>query len=230
MKSSSALRVTMSSRRPIAAFAGALPLAGALTHTRASSVCRGAPSVRRPASVAVSMSISSAVSSRLKDAMKAKRADEVRALRLIRAAFLTKQKEDGGDDELDDAAAVAVLRKLAKMRRESIEMFTQGGRDELVAVEERDLGIVEEYLPKLADEATTRKWAEEAIEKSGAKGSAQAGKAIGALMKNHRGVRFVWFPCAASPTARSVPGGFQYLWPEYGHSRNTVANARSILD
>lgn len=134
------------------------------------------------------MSIAGDVSARLKDAMKSKRADEVRALRLIRAAFLTKQKESGGEGDLGDDAAVAVLRKLAKMRKESIEMFAKGGRDELVAVEERDLAIVEEYLPQLADEETTRKWAAEAIESSGAKGGAQAGKAIGALMKSHRGV------------------------------------------
>lgn len=115
----------------------------------------------------------------------------MRALRLIRAAFLTKAKESGSET-LSDDDAVAVLRKLAKMRRESIDMFTTGGRDDLVAVEKADLAIVEDYLPKLADEATTRKWAEEAVESSGAKGSAQAGKAIGSLMKAHRGVCSSW--------------------------------------
>eukprot|EP00173_Palmaria_palmata_P001825 Plantae.Rhodophyta-Palmaria_palmata.ctg20692.p1 GENE.Plantae.Rhodophyta-Palmaria_palmata.ctg20692~~Plantae.Rhodophyta-Palmaria_palmata.ctg20692.p1 ORF type:complete len:147 (+),score=40.81 Plantae.Rhodophyta-Palmaria_palmata.ctg20692:35-442(+) len=118
--------------------------------------------------------------------MKARSTSDVRALRLIRAAFLTKAKESGSET-LSDDDAVAVLRKLAKMRRESIDMFTTGGRDDLVAVEKADLAIVEDYLPKLADEATTRKWAEEAVESSGAKGSAQAGKAIGSLMKAHRG-------------------------------------------
>jgi uncharacterized protein len=169
------------------AFALALPSPGA----RPSLAPRAQTLSRPPArSLATRMSISSDVSARLTVAMKAKSTEEVRALRLIRAAFLTKQKEDGGPAELGDGDAVAVLRKLAKMRRESIEMFEKGGRQELVDQEVKDLRIVEEYLPKLADEPTTRKWAAEAIEASGAKGSSQAGKAIGALMKSHRGVSF----------------------------------------
>jgi uncharacterized protein len=168
---------------------GPAPLAFTASSPVPASAARLAPATcgcARPGAPA--MSLSGDVSKRLTAAMKARKAEEVRALRLIRAAFLTKQKEDGGDAELGDEAAVAVLRKLAKMRRESIEMFEKGGRDDLVGQEVFDLSIVEEYLPKLADEPTTRKWAAEAIEASGARGSSQSGKAIGMLMKHHRGV------------------------------------------
>lgn len=134
----------------------------------------------------IHMSIVEDVSKRLTSAMKAKDVDATRALRLIRAGFLTKMKEDGSSS-LDDSDAVAVLRKLAKMRRESIDMFRQGGRDDLATTEQHDLTIIESYLPKLADEQTTTDWARQAIQDSGATGPAQAGKAIGALMKKHRG-------------------------------------------
>jgi uncharacterized protein len=66
-------------------------------------------------------------------------------------------------------------------------MFREGGREDLATIEERDLALLEEYLPRLADEATTQRWAEEAVASSGAIGPAQAGKAIGMLMKDHRG-------------------------------------------
>jgi uncharacterized protein len=76
---------------------------------------------------------------------------------------------------------------LAFLSFQSRDMFRDGGRADLAAVEEGDLALIEEYLPKLADEATTQRWAEEAVAASGAAGPSQAGKAIGALMKEHRG-------------------------------------------
>jgi hypothetical protein len=126
------------------------------------------------------------VSAALTEAMKTKDADRTRALRMIRAGFLTRMKEDGAGT-LSDADAVAVLRKIAKMRGESIDMFGQGGRADLVEQEQKDLAVVEHWLPKLADEETTRKWAREAIAEAGVKSPSQAGKAIGVLMKHHRG-------------------------------------------
>lgn len=123
--------------------------------------------------------------------MKSRDASATRALRLIRAAFLTKLKEGGGGggggDALDDAAAVAVLRKLAKMRRESIEMFEKGGRDDLVQKERDDLAVVEAWLPKMAEGDVVVAWAKEAVAEVGATEKKEAGKVVGALMKKHRG-------------------------------------------
>ena len=129
------------------------------------------------------------VTVQLKDAMKAKDAPRLAALRNIRAAFLVEMKKDGSET-LDDAAAIAVLRRLAKQRQESIEAFTQAGRPERVAEEQAELRVVEEFLPRLADEATTRTWVQEAIAASGASGASGArelGKVMGALMKAHKG-------------------------------------------
>jgi hypothetical protein len=126
------------------------------------------------------------VTAQIKDAMKAKDAPRLAALRNIRAAFLVEMKKDGRET-LDDAASIAVLRRLAKQRQESIEAFTQANRPERVAEEQAELRVIEEFLPRLADEATTRAWVKEAIAASGATSAKELGKVMGALMKTHRG-------------------------------------------
>ena len=119
-------------------------------------------------------------------ALKAK--DEVRltALRAIRAAFLLEMKKDNAAT-LSDEVCIAVLRKLEKQRHESIEAFEAAGRAERAAAERAELSVIESFLPKLADEATTRAWVEEAIAASGATSARELGKVMGALMKAHKG-------------------------------------------
>ena len=119
-------------------------------------------------------------------AMKAK--DEVRltALRAIRAAFLLEMKKDNATT-LSDEVCIGVLRKLEKQRHESIEAFEAAGRAERAATERAELAVIESFLPRLADEATTRAWVQEAIAASGATGARELGKVMGALMKVHKG-------------------------------------------
>lgn len=132
------------------------------------------------------MGLVETATAQMKDAMKAKDAPRLAALRNIRAAFLTEMKKDGSET-LEDAAAIAVLRKLAKQRQESIDAFTQANRPERVAEERAELSVIEEFLPRLADEATTRGWVTEAIAASGAGSPKELGKVMGALMKAHKG-------------------------------------------
>jgi uncharacterized protein YqeY len=126
------------------------------------------------------------VTAQMKAAMKAKDAPRLAALRNIRAAFLIEMKKDGSET-LDDATSIAVLRRLAKQRQESIEAFTQANRPERVAEEQAELRVIEEFLPRLADEATTRAWVQEAIAASGAGSAKELGKVMGVLMKAHKG-------------------------------------------
>jgi uncharacterized protein len=132
------------------------------------------------------MGLVETVTAQMKDAMKAKNAARLAALRNIRAAFLVEMKKDGSET-LEDPVAIGVLRKLAKQRQESIDAFTQAQRPERVAEERAELGVVEEFLPRLADEATTRRWVDEAIAASGAASAKELGKVMGALMKAHKG-------------------------------------------
>jgi uncharacterized protein YqeY len=126
------------------------------------------------------------VSEQLKEAMKAQDKERVNGLRGIRAAFIEAMKVDNSKD-VPDAKAEEILRRLAKQRKESIDAYKAGGRDDLVAEEERELKVIEAFLPQTADEATTRKWVQEAIAASGATSQRDMGKVMGALMAAHKG-------------------------------------------
>ena len=83
-----------------------------------------------------------------------------------RQAWLAQHKPS----ELDDAAVEGVLTKQAKMRRDSIEAFRKGGRDDLVQKEEKELGFINAYLPEQLDESKIREIARRIIAETGAKG------------------------------------------------------------
>ena len=131
------------------------------------------------------MSIADDVTSQIKDAMKAKDVIRLATLRSMRTAFLNEMKKDGSES-LDDAVCETLLRRLEKQRKESIEAFTNAGRDELAANEQAEFEILQEFLPSLADEAQTREWVAEAIAESGATEPKDIGKVMGVLMKAHK--------------------------------------------
>jgi len=132
------------------------------------------------------MSIFDDVSAQMKDAMKAKQETRLAALRGIRAAFLNECKKDNSTALADDVA-IGLLRKLEKQRQESIDAFTNAGRPDRADAERAELAVIQAFLPQLADEATTRRWVEEAIAASGATSAKEMGKVMGALMKAHKG-------------------------------------------
>lgn len=132
------------------------------------------------------MAIVDDVTAQMKDAMRAKDKVRLGALRSIRAAFIEMMKKDGSDSVADEAA-IAILRRLEKQRKESIAAYADGGRDDLAEVERAELVVLEAFLPSLADEETTTAWVSAAIEASGAAGPSDMGRVMGALMKAHKG-------------------------------------------
>ena len=132
------------------------------------------------------MSIFDDVSSQMKDAQRAKDKLRLGTLRSVRAGFLIELKKDNSET-LSDDACFAILRRLEKQRKESIEAFEAGGREEMAANESAELAVLQEFLPSLADEALTKTWVEEAIAASGAAAPGDMGKVMGALMKAHKG-------------------------------------------
>ena len=131
------------------------------------------------------MAIVDDVTSQMKDAMRAKDALRLATLRSMRSAFLNEMKRDGSDS-VSDTVCETLLRKLEKQRKESIDAFTRGGREEMAATERAELAVIQEFLPRLADEAQTRRWVEAAIAETGASGPKEMGKVMGALMKAHK--------------------------------------------
>jgi uncharacterized protein YqeY len=132
------------------------------------------------------VSIYESINEQMKSAMRAKDSARLAALRNIRAAFLTEMKKSNAK-ELPDETCVDLLRRLEKQRKESIDAFEKGGRPEQAAAESAELGVIGEFLPKLADEATTRGWVEEAIRSTNASQPGDVGKVMGAVMKAHKG-------------------------------------------
>lgn len=125
------------------------------------------------------------ISEDLKTAMKARDADRTRALRGIRAAIIEAEKE--GKGAVTDERVVESLRKMRKQRVESAEVYVSGGRPELAVGEQQEITVIDEYLPKLADEATTTQWVKDAIASTNAKTAKESGKIVGAIMKAHKG-------------------------------------------
>ena len=116
----------------------------------------------------------------LKEAMKAKQADRLNVIRMLKSALKLASIEQGGADaRLDEPAALAIVRKELKKRQDSIEQFTKGNRPELAEKERAEAAMLEAYLPQglSADELATL--VREAIAEAGATSKAQ----MGAVMK-----------------------------------------------
>jgi len=126
------------------------------------------------------MTFQDRIDSDLKDAMKAREATRLGVLRMLKSALKNAAIEKHGvTGQLDDAEAVAVLRKQAKQRQDSIESFEKGGRPDLAAKEKEELEILSQYLPKQLDAAGIAQLVTEAIAEAGATSKAQ----MGAVMK-----------------------------------------------
>jgi hypothetical protein len=87
-------------------------------------------------------------------AMKAHEADKLTALRMVKAAL--RSKEIDKREPLTDAEQQSILTTMLKQRRESVEQFTKGGRPELAAKEQVEIGLIEAYLPQAASEEDVR--------------------------------------------------------------------------
>jgi uncharacterized protein len=120
-------------------------------------------------------------------AMKAKDKERTAALRLISAKIKDRDIEQRtkGDVADDDALVIDVLQKMAKQRRESIQMYEDGGRDELAAQEKGELAVIEEFLPQQMSEAETKAAIEAIKAETGASGMKDMGKVMGELKARH---------------------------------------------
>lgn len=120
-------------------------------------------------------------------AMKAKDKERTATLRLIGAKIKDRDIELRTSDKLpdDDAMVTDVLMKMAKQRRESIEMYEDGGRQELADKEKAELGVIEEFLPQQMSEEETRAAIAQIKADTGAEGMKDMGKVMGELKARH---------------------------------------------
>ncbi len=119
-------------------------------------------------------------------AMKGGDKPRLAAIRLMLAKIKDRDIElrgkEAGDD---DAMVIDTLQKMAKQRRESIQMFDEGGRDELAAAERSELEVIEQFLPAQMDDAATRAAIEQVKADVGASGMKDMGKVMAELKTRH---------------------------------------------
>jgi hypothetical protein len=125
------------------------------------------------------MSLKDQITEDMKTAMRAKDSERLGTIRLLLAAC--KQKEVDERVVLDDAAVIAIVDKLIKQRKDSIEAFTKAGRLDLADKESAELGVLQAYLPARmsADEVAAEVKA--IVAELGAKGPGDMGKVMGAV-------------------------------------------------
>ena len=119
--------------------------------------------------------------------MKAKDKARTATLRQISAKIKDRDIEErtSGKDIDDDALVTSVLQKMAKQRRESIEMYDKGGREELAANERAELAVIEEFLPTMMSEDETKAAIDAIKGELGASSMKDMGAVMGELKKRH---------------------------------------------
>jgi uncharacterized protein YqeY len=125
----------------------------------------------------------------IKEAMMAKDSVRLETLRGMVAAFTNELVAKGKKptDALTDEEVLAVITRLAKQRKDSIEQFKKGGRQDLVDVEQAQLAILETYLPKMMDKSEVEKIAKAKKEELGMTDATKKGMLMSALMKDLKG-------------------------------------------
>jgi uncharacterized protein len=120
------------------------------------------------------MTIQERIDADIKEAMRAKAADKLAALRMVKSALMNAAIEKhGAGGKLADLDSLAVIRKQVKQRRESIQGFAKGGRPDLAAKESREIDYLTEYLPAPLTESEIQQLVREAIKEVGATSKAQ---------------------------------------------------------
>ncbi len=132
------------------------------------------------------MSLEQKVMEEMKGAMRAKDEAALRTLRAIKAAILI-EKTSGSGAEITEADETKMLQKMAKQRRDSLDIFVQQNREDLAAKEREELAIIERFLPAQMGAEELQKVVKEIIAQVGATSPADMGKVMGVATKQLAG-------------------------------------------
>ena len=129
------------------------------------------------------------IKNNIKEAMMTKDSVKLETYRGMLAAFTNElvSKNRKPSEMLADEEAVSVITRLSKQRKDSIEQYTKGNRDDLVKEEQAQLAILETYLPKMMDKSEVEKIARAKKEELGITDATKKGMLMSALMKDLRG-------------------------------------------
>lgn len=121
----------------------------------------------------------------MKAAMRAKEKERLGTIRMIQAEI--KRIEVDERIDVDDQRILAILDKMCKQRRDSISQFEEAGRDELAAIEQAEMAVIQEFLPAALSEAEINELIEQAVASSGAESPRDMGKVMGILKPQLQG-------------------------------------------
>ena len=140
----------------------------------------------------------------LKTAMLAKDAARVATLRMVTAKLKDADIAARPGPPLEEAAIIALLRGMAKSRRESVELYRQGNRPELAEKEEAEIAVIESFLPQQMDEAAMQAAVQAAVAEAGASTVKDMGKVMAVLRARHAAALDM---AKAGPLVKAALGG-----------------------
>jgi len=133
------------------------------------------------------MSLEARVMEELKTAMKAKDEAGLRSLRAIKAAIILEKTAEGASDVLSEATEMKMLQKMAKQRKDSIDIFEKQGREDLAVKEREELAVIEKFLPAQMSAEELNAEVSAIIAETGATSPADMGKVMGVASKKLAG-------------------------------------------
>jgi uncharacterized protein YqeY len=133
------------------------------------------------------MSLEAKIMESLKTAMKSKDEVALRTLRAIKAAIIIEKTAEGASGEIDEATEIKMLQKMAKQRKDSLQIFEQQRREDLASKEREELAIIEQFLPAQMSEEEIKQALQQIINTVGASSMADLGKVMGIASKELAG-------------------------------------------
>lgn len=133
------------------------------------------------------MNLESHINDQIKVAMRAKDSATLRSLRAIKAEILKEKTKAGGTGDVSEDIGMKILMKMAKQRKDSIDIFREQNREDLAIKEEEELKVISQFLPEQMGEDEVKEKLKGIIEKVGASSPADMGKVMGSAMKEFAG-------------------------------------------
>ena len=134
------------------------------------------------------MALKQQIDADIKQAMLAKDQDKLRALRAVKSMILLEETKEGGSGELKPEDETRILTKAVKQRKDSADIYRQQGRADLLATEEAEITVIEQYLPKQLSEDELRTTLQAIITRVGASAPSDMGKVMGVATKELAGL------------------------------------------
>lgn len=133
------------------------------------------------------MSLEQQIMAQMKDAMKAKDEAALRSLRAIKAEIIKAKTEPGAGGEVSADKELAMLQKMMKQRKDSLEIYQQQNRSDLAKKEEEEIAVIEKFLPKQLSDEELKTELQKIITETGAASPADMGKVMGVATKQLAG-------------------------------------------